>query len=128
MKRTRTVAEVTDMPHLKRSYRATLSVCLMAALAACSGDDEAPPPSEPPAKMVTVSVGVSNAETMTYTDPGSPDGVTTVPTTDGDGRWGVKAVEVTVPAGTTVRLQANGASPNRRGMLDHRSHRPTQAH
>lgn len=100
------------MNQLKRAARATLAASVMAAVAACSGNDvDETPPTTPPAKMITVSVGVANFETMTYTDPASPDGVTTVPTTDGDGRWGIKSVEVTVPAGTTVRVQGNGARP-----------------
>lgn len=92
-----------------RPLRAALAACLITALAACSGGDvdEAPPPSEPSVKMVTVSVGVAAAQSMTYTDPGSPDGVTTVPI-DEDGAM---SVQVTVPVGTTVRVQANRPQP-----------------
>lgn len=113
MKRKPRRGEVSGMTHVTRALHVNMAACLVAGIVSCSSGDHTTdvPPSEPPVKMVTVSVGVANAEVMTYTDPASPDGVTTVSTTDGDGRWGVKSVEVTVPAGTTVRVQAKGASP-----------------
>lgn len=71
----------------------------------CGGAQPAAPPPGP--AMVTVTVGMSEAQQMTYTDPAAPGGLGTVTQETFD----PAVARVTVPRGTTVTVDVSQPLP-----------------